>query len=190
MTAPYREFEKLVSRIEGALVPRGAQIKSPDKLVDKFTGELREVDVSIRHKVGSVELLVTVECRDRIKIQDVTWIEQLATKQKQIGADHTIAVSSAGFSEPALAAARMHGISARIVDDITDNEIPEWVEGLEVEEVETQCLVGPLVLTYFENTQDPMLDALSLQLWDELKLEGTDFHRPCDQCIPDLGKSG
>ena len=60
----YRELELLVSRIEGALAPAGAVIRSPDRIPDLITGELREVDVSIRYRVGSVELLVTVECRD------------------------------------------------------------------------------------------------------------------------------
>jgi hypothetical protein len=31
--------------------------------------------------LAAVELLVTVECRDRIRVEDVTWIEQLATKR-------------------------------------------------------------------------------------------------------------
>jgi hypothetical protein len=112
-----REFEKLVARIEGALVPVGPVIKSPDRLRDIFTGELREVDVSIRCRAGSVDLLITVERRDRARIEDVTWIEQLATKQRHIGAACTIAVSSAGFSQPALAAAKVHGISTRMIHD-------------------------------------------------------------------------
>ena len=71
----YRELELLVSRIEGALAPAGATIRSPDRIPDIITGELREVDVSIRHRVGSVELLVTVECRDRIRIEDITYLD-------------------------------------------------------------------------------------------------------------------
>ena len=101
----YRELELLVTRIEGALAPAGATIRSPDHIADIFTGELREVDVSIRHRVGSVTLLITIECRDRTRAEDVTWIEQLATKQTHIGAAHTIAVSSTGFSAPAMKAA-------------------------------------------------------------------------------------
>ncbi|MFN2510566.1 MAG: hypothetical protein ABR568_03875 [Pyrinomonadaceae bacterium] len=54
----YRELELLVSRIEGALAPAGAVIRSPDRIPDLITNELREVDVSIRRRVGSVDLLV------------------------------------------------------------------------------------------------------------------------------------
>ena len=60
-------------------MPTGAVIKSPDYIPDIFTGQAREIDVSIRCKIGSVEILITVECRDRVRTEDVTWIEQLAT---------------------------------------------------------------------------------------------------------------
>ena len=116
----HREFELLVSRIEAALAPAGAAIQSPDHILDRVTGEKREVDASIRYRVGSADLLITVECRDRTRTEDVTWIEQLATKQRQIGAAHTIAVSSTGFSGPASKAARMHGISTRVIDEVSD----------------------------------------------------------------------
>ena len=50
----WRDFEKLVARIEKLLAPSGASIKSPDRLPDKTTGQLREVDGTIRYQVGSV----------------------------------------------------------------------------------------------------------------------------------------
>jgi hypothetical protein len=164
----YRQFERLVARIESALVPSGAIIKSPDTLADLLTGEMREVDVSIRSKVGSVEVLISVECRDRVKTEDVTWIEQLATKQKQVGATHTIAVSSTGFSEPALKAARFHRISTRTIADVTDAEIRAWAEKLEVEQTETNCQLGRMALTCFGRPEGTVkLDAPSLQMWSE-----------------------
>lgn len=166
MTAPHRQFEKLVTRIEGALVPDGAVVKSPDMLLDLITGKLREVDVSIRSKVGSVEVLITVECRDRVKTEEVTWIEQLATKQKHIGATHTIAVSSTGFSKPAITAAGIHGISTRTIEAVTDVEIRAWAERLEVYEIETECHLGRLRLTYFEKALGRVeLDASSVLSW-------------------------
>ena len=64
-------------------------------------------------------MLVTIECRRRTKIQDVTWIEQLATKKTLIGADRTIAVSVSGFSADAQTAASHSGITLRKVSDLT-----------------------------------------------------------------------
>jgi len=179
MTAPHRQFEELVARIEGALGPAGAVVKSPDRLVDLLTGQMREVDVSIRSKVGSVEVLLTVECRDRVKTEDVTWVEQLATKQKHVGATHTIAVSSTGFSEPALTAARIHGISTRTIGEVTDADIRAWAEKLEVEEIQTDCQLGRMGLTYFDRPEGSVeLDAPSVQTWSERGWEAPIFHEP------------
>lgn len=119
----WREFERLIARIEADAGQQGLVVTSPDRLRCKLTGRLREVDASIRAKVGTTEMLVTIECRRRSKIQDVTWIEQLATKKTSIGADRTIAVSISGFSAEAQIAASHAGISLRKVSDLTASDI-------------------------------------------------------------------
>lgn len=123
----WRQFEYLVTRIEHALAPKGATVKSPDLIVDKLTGQLREVDASIRFKAGTSEFLITIECRDRIKIEDTTWIEQLATKQTNIGATKTIAVTSNSFTLPAIKKAKFYGIEIRKVTKIDLNSISKWI---------------------------------------------------------------
>jgi RHS repeat-associated protein len=47
------------------MVPQGATVKSPDFIEDRVTRGEREVDVSVRMKVGSVDVLIILECRDR-----------------------------------------------------------------------------------------------------------------------------
>jgi hypothetical protein len=126
MQPAWRAFEQLVARIERALLPQGAIVQSPDKIVDKNTGQPREVDASIRYQLGSAPILITIECRDRISTQDVTWIEQLASKRLSVGADLTIAVSSTRFTGPAVMAAERLGIQLRLIEDITDQEIAKW----------------------------------------------------------------
>jgi len=122
-TAEWREFEGLVARIEQDAGPLGLKVTSPDRIRCRMTGRLREVDASIRSQVGTSNVLVTIECRKRGRKQDVTWIEQLATKKQAIGADRTIAVSSAGFSEEAHAAARHHGVDLRRLSDVSAAQI-------------------------------------------------------------------
>ena len=56
----WRKFELTVSRLEKLLTPRGYIFKSPDKLVDHDTGELREVDCSITHEESGA--VVSMEC--------------------------------------------------------------------------------------------------------------------------------
>jgi hypothetical protein len=123
----WKQFERLVARIEATLVPQGAVVRSPDRIPDLYTGSLREVDGSIRFNVGSASILITLESRRRGAVQDDTWIEQLATKKEKIGAAKTIAVSSSGFSEPAKITARAKGIELRNLREITDEEILSWL---------------------------------------------------------------
>lgn len=122
----WKKFEALVARIEKAAAPRDAVVKSPDRVQDITSGQLREVDASIRYKVGSADILITIECRKRRRKADQTWIEQLASKQASIGAARTIAVSSTGFTKPALDAATKYGIEARTLSEVTPRTIESW----------------------------------------------------------------
>jgi len=121
-----QQFEQLVARIEAAAAPLGAVVKSPDRIRDLTTGRLREVDASIRYKVGTVDVLITVECRKRSRKADDTWIEQLATKRAKLGAAKTIAVSARGFSSSAARTAAYHGIELRTLSEVSAVEIEGW----------------------------------------------------------------
>ena len=125
-TADWREFEALVARIERAAAPFGAIVKSPDRIRDLTTGRLREVDASIRSKVGTTDVLITVECRRRNRRDDDTWIEQLATKRQKLGAAKTIAVSAAGFTAPAIETAKRVGIETRVLAQVSASDIEGW----------------------------------------------------------------
>lgn len=125
-TETWRQFELLVAQIEEFASPSGAVVKSPDRIRDQTTGRLREVDASIRYTVGTAEILVTIECRERSRKADDTWIEQLATKQKKIGAAKTIAVSSEGFSGSAQLTAQQYGIDLRVLSEVSMEDIHDW----------------------------------------------------------------
>ena len=122
-TPDWRQFERLVARIEADAGPLGLKVTSPDRIRCNITGRLREVDASVRTTIGTSSVLVTIECRKRRPKEDVTWIEQLATKKVNIGAARTIAVSSTGFSAGAEAVARQHGIDLRQISDVSISDI-------------------------------------------------------------------
>lgn len=130
----WRKFEHFVAGLEHALSPVGAVVISPDRAVlDRVTGGLREVDASIRYQIDSKDVLVTIECRDRSRAQDITWIEQLVTKRNDVGAARTIAVTTKPLSSGARKKAEHHGIELRQVDHVTAAEIAEWIQGVTVE---------------------------------------------------------
>jgi hypothetical protein len=145
MTMPsWREFERLVALIEHALAGEGVTVKSPDFIPSITTGTPREVDASLRTRVGSVEILVTIECRNRAATQDVTWIEQLSSKKKNIGAARTIAVAASAFSAEAKRIARENGIDLRILNEITEDDVKSWMPLIGLVHVFKDCeLTGP-----------------------------------------------
>jgi hypothetical protein len=121
-----KDLELLVARLEEHLGPLGIEVKSPDYIPDKDTSKLREVDISLRSQLGSSNILVIVECRDRKDDEDVTWIEQLSKKRESVGADKAVAVSSSGFSEPAIFKASKENIELRTLNKIDPEEIGNW----------------------------------------------------------------
>jgi hypothetical protein len=128
-----RDLERLVALIEEAVGPEGAEVKSPDFIEDRVTGERREVDVSIRTRVGTSQVLIVIECRDRNSVQDVTWIEQVEQKCRDLKASKVIAVSAKGFSEAALKKAAFSGIETRRMDEISPELIRSWYQAEEMQ---------------------------------------------------------
>jgi len=72
--------------------------------------QLREVDVALFLRTGAKTMFYAIECRDRDGRQGLTWIEQLATKRQDIGADQIYAVSRDGFTKFAALSAKENGI--------------------------------------------------------------------------------
>jgi hypothetical protein len=127
-----RALEILTARIEGALSGSGVVVTSPDHLADHVAGGTREVDVSLRSTVGSADVLVIVECRDRGRAADVTWIEQIASKRTAVRAAKAIAVSSGTFSKKAIATANAFGIDVRTLAQVNVAEVKRWTGSLQL----------------------------------------------------------
>ncbi len=162
MSVSWKEFQDVVARIEQGLAPKGAVVKSPDRIKDLVTGRLREVDASIRFTVGSAPVLITVECRKRSRIQDDTWIEQLATKRGKIGATTTIAVVPSGFSSSAVASARALGIQLRSLKELTGESIEALAKSLEVSSIELNWSNVGLAFVYKTEHPQPIPSTLGV----------------------------
>lgn len=157
MTAKWRQFEKLITRIEHAMAPSGAVVTSPDRIPDKVTGELREVDASIRYKIGTCPVLITIECRDRTSVEDVRWIEQIAEKQRSIGAAITVAVSSSGFTDPAIKKATALGIQVRTLTGAPAEDFIHWLGFQNVELDVREWALAALALELYDAPDDAEL---------------------------------
>lgn len=173
----WRDFEQLVARIEHALAGTNISVKSPDRVRSRLTGRRREVDAALRGRIGSADLLVTIECRKRRATQDVTWIEQLGSKKQAIGAARTIAVASSAFSQDAVQAATFYGIDLRVLSEITDVDIESWILPQFVVHVYKCCdlIEGPEVILYPEpgDPQESISSQLSGDPFDSAVFVGT-----------------
>jgi hypothetical protein len=118
-------LELLVSELEYAIDP-GVTITSPDLVPGRESGNQREVDVTLRRRVGSTETLVMIECRDRSRPQNVEWIDALIGKAKDIRASTTVAVSRSGFTRAAQRRAVEEGIELRTVSAVAPADLARW----------------------------------------------------------------
>jgi len=170
----WQQFERLVARIEADAGPLGLTVTSPDRIRCKITGRLREVDATVRTKVGTTNLFVTIECRKRRPKQDVTWIEQLATKKSNLGAARTIAVSATGFSKEAQEMASYHGIDLRHLSEVTTAEINQLLQIDFVLFPHKRCSISRVAVRWFRSLDWRMPDPENL----DYELPPTDLHRP------------
>jgi hypothetical protein len=134
-----RDLERLAAFLEKSLGPKGIQVTSSDFIGGKVSKSKREIDVSLRSRVGSTEVLVIMECRDRVEIEDVTWIEQIAKKMEDVSADKAVAVTSVGFTSGAVNAAKMYNIELRTFEEINPEEVLLWFEMKDFEIHKQRC---------------------------------------------------
>ncbi|GAA3511480.1 hypothetical protein GCM10022234_02530 [Aeromicrobium panaciterrae] len=152
-----RELEELVAALEAATSELPVRVTSPDSIVGRRSGASREVDVTLRGMVGSLDLLVIFECRDRNTTQDVTWIEQLASKGKDVGANKIVAVSSSGYSAAAKRLAESESIELRTMTTVTDGDTASWVQLSHIDVIQTSIAVIDTEIDYFSDT--PAIDS-------------------------------
>jgi hypothetical protein len=157
-------LERLVRLLEGMFAGTDMKVKSPDNLEGRLSGQRREVDVSLRGKMGSASVLIILECRDRSRDADLTWIEALATKRLDVGADRAIAVTSKRFSKAARKLAEAQNIELRRIEEVGKDTFPflgdphamflihesrtEWVR------VNLSRLLGPHTLSFSREQLD------------------------------------
>lgn len=171
----WREFENLVARIEKDAGPAGLVVKSPDRVRCKTTGRLREVDATVRTRAGTSDILITIECRRRKHREDVTWVEQLATKKQLIGAARTLAVSSNGFSDGARTLAARLGIDLRTISDVSIADLNKLVVLDFVHLNHKSAAIARVGLKHFRDEQWTVPDPEKL---DQFLPEETDAKRP------------
>lgn len=111
------EFQRLVFYVQKALANADPSEES-EFLIDRATGQKREVDVCVHGKVSDKDVLVSVECRDHARRADVGWVEQMAAKHERLPTNALILASKSGFSANALRVAEYYNAKTIAFDEI------------------------------------------------------------------------
>jgi hypothetical protein len=91
----WKRFEKLVARMLTTL-STGAEVVYDDAIRGRLSEADRQIDVSVRSRVGGVEQLVVVQCRDYKSPLDVNAVGEFDSVIRDVGATKGIMVSVPG----------------------------------------------------------------------------------------------
>jgi hypothetical protein len=125
-----RLLEIMVERLEEFLAPEGVVVESPEEFYDEDGKKIGEIDVTLRGNFGSSEVFVGIECRDRPSdgAQGRDWIREIKGKRDDLKVDKMIAVSTTGFTGPAINLADSWGIDLLTIEDASKVDLQGWFE--------------------------------------------------------------
>jgi len=117
-------FQQLITLIEHSLQGQGANVFESRELIDRVTGQPREVDIVIERTSGTHSLVIGVECtgisdkkRGRLNPATIEWVERMIAKHQGLPTDKLVLVSEKGFTRRASEKAALHNVSAYSLTD-------------------------------------------------------------------------
>ncbi len=105
----WKALEILVAKIQQELSP-DAQVSHNVKVEGRETGELRQIDVLVRQKIGQYEMMIAIDCKDYKVPVDVKGVEQFHGLLEDVGAHKGALVCPKGFSHTAKKRAKRYNI--------------------------------------------------------------------------------
>lgn len=124
------KFQKLIAAIH-ACMANGMSVEESAFLVDRETGEEREVDVLLKSQLGDYPVVLSVEVNDRSRRAGSGWVEEMAGKHQALQTNKLILVSRSGFTKPAMKKAKVREIEALTIEEAcaTDWSLALRLEG-------------------------------------------------------------
>src|SRR4030042_6889310 len=105
------KFQKLITAIHGCSA-NGVSVEESAFLVDRETGEKREVDIVLKSKLGDYPVVLSVEVNDRSRRAGSGWVEEMAGKHQALPTNKLVPGSRSGFTKQAMEKARVRRIEA------------------------------------------------------------------------------
>lgn len=111
----WQKFEDLVTEIQKVLSPDA--IVTPNDKIPGKSGIERQIDISVRAKVGEFELLMIIDCKDYKSRIDINTVEQVRGLAEDVRANKAALVSFKGYTDGAKKRAQESGIDLyRLID--------------------------------------------------------------------------
>jgi hypothetical protein len=104
-------FQETIAMVHEHLAGE-ATIEESAMLLQRTTGEKREVDVVLRSTVAGHEVIVSIEARATARRADLSWVEMMLGKHADLPTSKLVLVSQAGFTGPAKRLAEAKGAVA------------------------------------------------------------------------------
>lgn len=104
------DFQKLVLLMQQHLAAReGWSVQESRMLVDRVTGDEREVDIVVEGRINGVPFLIGLECQAKKRRSDLPWVQYQSKKHERL-TNKLVLVSKAPFTKSALREATLSGV--------------------------------------------------------------------------------
>ncbi len=124
------QFQKLIYLIKQQ-VAKDSEVTESKMLPDSVTGTNREVDIYIESSVAEHTVCICLECRDRKRKADVTWVEEMKSKHERLPTNALVLISSSGFSKEAQKVALIYGFELLSLKEVSEESIEKLFGNLD-----------------------------------------------------------
>ncbi|WP_083326053.1 restriction endonuclease [Hymenobacter coccineus] len=133
-----KPYEELIYKIYQELEPR-ADTRINDKIAGIESGINREIDISIRHKIGGHEILIIVQAKDHKKAADINILGEFSSVIKDVRASKGILICSSGFTKSAKSYAKNHGIEVCSAHDASEID---WSKEIQIPVLKKKVIIS------------------------------------------------
>ncbi|GAB3803050.1 hypothetical protein GCM10028819_32350 [Spirosoma humi] len=120
--APGKEYEKFIYDKMKIAFP-DFKVTLDEKIVGKISGIQRQIDVTIRGFINSIEILYLIQCKDYTRKADIIKVGEFSSVIEDVGATKGFLICSAGFANSIRRYAKSKRIDLYTVQDINH---PKW----------------------------------------------------------------
>ena len=139
------DFQKMVTLIETQLVSGEGHVTESKMVWDSIDEMEREIDIVIETEIGGHAVTIGIECRDRSRPADVTWVDEMIGKHRNLDLGKSVLVSRSGFTKSARTKATNNNIDTYTLEKALDVDWAKQLDSLSKQNVKIESFMVPFV---------------------------------------------